>query len=104
MVMINAVDDELIATNNEKLRLRFLSKIQIEFDVEDMGQAHWYLQARLQQNDDYSIVFDQSRYMSLICNKIPTIPFHQHHHFRRQTKTYFTFTRQCCGNQKGLLV
>ena len=40
-----------------------------------MGQAHWYLQARLQQNDDYSIVLDQSRYMSLICNKfLPSHP------------------------------
>ena len=75
MVMINAVDDELIATNNEKLRLRFLSELQKEFDVEDMGQAHWYLQARLQQNDDYSIVLDQSRYMSLICSKfLPSHP------------------------------
>ena len=72
--MINAVDDELIATNNEKLRLKFLSEIRQEFDVEDMGQVHWYLQARLQQNEDNSIVLDQSRYMCLICNKF--LPSH----------------------------
>ena len=31
-----------------------------------MGQAHWYLQGRLIQNNDYSVLLDQSRYMSLI--------------------------------------
>ena len=49
MVIMNAVDDELIATNNEKLRLRFLSEIQQEFDVKDIGQGHWYLKTQLQQ-------------------------------------------------------
>ena len=31
-----------------------------------MGLAHWYLQGRLIQNQDFSIILDQSRYMSLI--------------------------------------
>ena len=103
MVMINAVDDELIATNNEKLRLRFLSEIRKEFDVEDMGQAHWYLQARLQQNDDYSIVLDQSRYMSLICNKF--LPSHPINNITSEDKlkyasplpTNFVATKEDCS-------
>ena len=31
-----------------------------------MGQAHWYLQARLTQHADYSITLDQARYSALI--------------------------------------
>ena len=104
MVMINTVDDELIATNNEKLRLRFLSEIQKEFDVEDMGQAHWYLQARLQQNNDYSIVLDQSRYMSLICNKF--LPSHPINNITSEDKlkyasplpTNFVATKEDCSS------
>ena len=76
MVMITPVDasDELLATNHEKLDLRFLSELQQKFDVKDLGLAHWYLEACIQQNEDYSIGFDQSCYMSLICAKF--LPSH----------------------------
>ena len=40
MLSTNVVDDELIATNNNELRLRFLQFLQKQFDVEDMGMAH----------------------------------------------------------------
>ena len=35
-----------------------------------MGMAHWYLQGRLTQNEDYSVVLDQSRYMALIASRL----------------------------------
>ena len=34
-----------------------------------MGQAHWYLQARLNQHQNFSITLDQACYMALICNR-----------------------------------
>ena len=40
MLLTNAVDDELIATNNNELRLRFVDFLQKQFDVEDMGMVH----------------------------------------------------------------
>ena len=36
-----------------------------------VGMAHWYLQGRLTQNEDYSVVLDQSRYMALIASRFP---------------------------------
>ena len=66
MLLTNAVDDEVIATNNNELRLRFLDFLEKQFDVEDMGMAHWHLQGRLTQNEDYSVVLNQSLYMALI--------------------------------------
>ena len=69
MLLTNAVDDELIATNNNELRLKFLEFLRKRFDIEDMGMAHWYLQGRLTQNEDYSVVLDQSRYMALIASR-----------------------------------
>jgi hypothetical protein len=36
------------------------------FDVKLLGQATWYLQSRITQLADYSIILDQSRYAALI--------------------------------------
>ena len=67
--LINAVDDQLYFSNNDKLRLEFEQRIAKRFDVELMGQAHWYLQARLTQHTNYTITLDQSRYMASIANR-----------------------------------
>ena len=61
-------DDELIASNNNALCLKFLNYLQTDFDIEDMGIAHWYLEGRLLQNEDYLIILDQSPYMLLIAS------------------------------------
>ena len=61
MLLTNAVNDELIATNNNELHLRFLKFLPKQFDAEDMGMVHWYLQGRLTQNEDYSVVLNQLR-------------------------------------------
>ena len=66
LAITNATDDELIASNNNELRLRFINFLKLKFDIEDIGQAHWYLQGRITQNNDFSVLLDQSRYMSLI--------------------------------------
>ncbi|KAG7340335.1 reverse transcriptase RNA-dependent DNA polymerase [Nitzschia inconspicua] len=36
------------------------------FDVQKLGQAEWYLQSRITQLADYSIILDQSRYAALV--------------------------------------
>ena len=85
MLLTNAVDDELIATNNNELHLRFLEFLQKQFDVEDMGMAHWYLQGRLTQNEDSSVVLDQSRYMVLIASRF--LPQHNNTNITNEDKT-----------------
>ena len=66
MFLINAVDDQLYFSNNPALKADFESRIKKRFDCELMGLAHWYLQARLNQLHNNSIVLDQTRYMALI--------------------------------------
>ena len=73
--MNNVVDDQLYFSNYDPLRKNFEKRISEEFLVELMGQAHWYLQARIQQHANYSITLDQSRYMALIASRfLPEFP------------------------------
>ena len=73
--MNNVVDDQLYFSNYDPLRKNFEKRISEEFLVELMGQAHWYLQARIQQHANHSITLDQSRYMALIASRfLPEFP------------------------------
>ena len=73
--MNNVVDDQLYFSNYDPLRQDFENALKNEFLVEFMGQANWYLQARIQQLANYSIVLDQSRYMALISSRfLPEFP------------------------------
>jgi hypothetical protein len=47
---------------SDKLRKWFEESTQKRFDVQLLGQAHWYLQSQITQHTDYSITLDQSRY------------------------------------------
>jgi hypothetical protein len=75
LCLLNAVDDQLYFSNCDDMRREFEAAVKKDFDVDFLGQAHWYLQARVTQNADFSITLDQSRYAALICNRfIPTLP------------------------------
>jgi transposase InsO family protein len=75
LILLNAVDDQLYMSNCEDMRKKFEKDISTNFDVELMGQAHWYLQARITQHANFDITLDQSRYAALICNRfIPSLP------------------------------
>ena len=66
MYLINVVDNQLYFTNITGLRKEFEERLKKHFDVELMGQAHWYLQARLTQQQNHCVILDQSHYMALI--------------------------------------
>lgn len=66
LYLLNAVDDQLYFSNSDELRKDFETKLSKRFEVELLGQAHWYLQARVTQHSDYSITLDQARYSALI--------------------------------------
>ena len=68
MLSTNAVDDELIATNSNELCLQFLEFQQNDLML-NIWEIHWYLQGRLTQNEDYSVVLDQLQYMALIASR-----------------------------------
>ena len=40
-----------------------------QYNVVLMGQAHWYLQARITKHANFDIILDQSRCIVLICNR-----------------------------------
>ena len=69
MFLLNVVDDQLYFANCPNLRRGFEERTKQRFDAEIMGHAHWYLQARLNQLSDFSIILDQSRYMALIATR-----------------------------------
>ena len=75
LCLLNAVDDQLYFSNCDDLRRHYEAVVKADFDVDFLGQAHWYLQARITQHTDFSITLDQSRYAALICSRfIPTLP------------------------------
>ncbi len=45
--LIVYVDDKLFFRNNEATPQEFKDKLSKRFDVEFLGQAHWYLSARI---------------------------------------------------------
>ncbi len=54
------MDDKLLFANNEATVKEFKGKLSKRFDVEFLGQAHWYLSARIHQDADFNITLDQS--------------------------------------------
>ena len=70
------MDGQLYFFNCDGLRRPFEAAAKVDFDVNFLGQAHWYLQARITQHTDFSITLDQSQYAALICSPrfISTLP------------------------------
>ena len=50
--LIVYVDDKLFYGNNEATLQEFKDKLSKRFDVEFLGQAHWYISARIHQDAD----------------------------------------------------
>ena len=71
---MNAVDDQLYFSTCENMRKKFEEAIAKRFDVDLLGQAHWYLQSRVTQSASFDITVDQSRYIALIVSRfLPNI-------------------------------
>ncbi len=69
MKLIVYVDDKLFFGNNETTLQEFKDKLAKRFDVEFLGQAHWYLSARIHQDTDFNVTLDQARYCKAIVNR-----------------------------------
>jgi hypothetical protein len=67
--LIVYVDDKLFFGNNEATLQEFKDKLSKRFDVEFLGQAHWYLSARIHQDADFNVTLDQARYCKAIVNR-----------------------------------
>jgi hypothetical protein len=53
-------DDKLFFGNNETILQEFKDKLAKRFDMEFLGQAHWYLSARLHQDTILKVTLDQA--------------------------------------------
>jgi hypothetical protein len=60
--ILDYVDDMLYYGNNDTQIKEFEELLQKRFNLELMGQAHWYLSTRINQLSNYDIELDQSRY------------------------------------------
>jgi hypothetical protein len=69
IVVLNAVDDQLYFATDPSLKKRFEDATKSRFDVQQLGQANWYLQSRITQCIDKSMILDQTRYAALLLQK-----------------------------------
>ena len=60
--LLNYVDDLLYASNSPSHLQAFEETLGKRFNIELMGQAHWYLSSRITQEANFNISIDQSRY------------------------------------------
>jgi len=67
--VLDYVDDMLYYGTNEASINEFEQQLQKRFNLELMGQAHWYLSTRINQLSNYDIELDQSRYCKAIVKK-----------------------------------
>ena len=73
--LIQYCDDLLYQSSSMALKADFEKKLAQRFQCDLLGQAHWFLQARVTQHADFSITLDQSRYvLSIIRRFLPTHP------------------------------
>ncbi len=63
------MDNKLFFRNNETTLQEFKDKLAKRFDVEFLGQAHWYLSARIHQDADFNVTLDQARYCKAIVSR-----------------------------------
>jgi hypothetical protein len=63
---LNYVDDILYFGTSSSLLEHFESELDSCFDLEKIGQAHWYLATKITQQINYDITLDQSKYCKSI--------------------------------------
>jgi hypothetical protein len=68
--LIVYVDGRLFFGNNEATLQEFKGELSKRFAVKFLGQAHWYLSARIHQDADFNVILDQARYCKAIVNRL----------------------------------
>jgi hypothetical protein len=69
IIVLNYVDDMLYYGDNEPKVKEFEELLQKRFNLELLGQAHWYLATRISQKSNFDIEIDQTRYCLSILRK-----------------------------------
>ena len=103
IAVLNAVDDQLYFATDPSLKTWFEDATRKRFDVQLLGQAVWYLQSRITQCTDYSIILDQSRYAALVLQRYlngtseTAITPQMKNKYATPTPTTALFTKQDCS-------
>jgi len=63
------IDDMLYFGTDEGETQHFKQSLKGHFNLEVLGQAHWYLATRIKQLSNFDIELDQSRYCQAILRK-----------------------------------
>ena len=69
IILLSYCDDTAYFTSSEEVRKRFEKAMCQRFDCKLLGQLHWFLQARITQDQKYNITIDQSRYAASMCKR-----------------------------------
>ena len=67
--ILSYVDEMLYYGADEDKLAEFEERLKARFNLETMGQAHWYLGTRINQLSNFDIELDQSRYCSALIKK-----------------------------------
>jgi Reverse transcriptase (RNA-dependent DNA polymerase) len=103
------IDDTMYHSNKDSLRREFERNVKQRFDCELLGQAHWFLQARITQHADFRITIDQSGYvLSTVARFLPNasidnIPATERRRFRSPLPTGFTFLRADLSTSREMI-
>ena len=87
----------------------FEAAICKRFDVDLMGQAHWYLQSKITQAENYNVTNDQSRYIGLIVSRflssLPAKPTDAERKRYKAPLPYdFVATKEHCSPDKATVI
>jgi hypothetical protein len=69
LYVLNYIDDMLYYGKDPEKLIEFEQKLRARFNLELIGQAHWYLGTRINQLANYDIELDQSQYCAAIVKK-----------------------------------
>jgi hypothetical protein len=69
LFLLNYVDDMLYFGTSAALIAQFEADLSSRFDLEKLGQAHWYLATRITQHANFNITIDQTKYCKSILRR-----------------------------------
>ena len=74
LMFLHYSDDIMCASNCDSTKQAFLNELKKAFDIEVKPRADWYLQTRIQQDEDGNITLDQTRYAkSMVTRFLPNL-------------------------------
>jgi Reverse transcriptase (RNA-dependent DNA polymerase) len=105
IILLSYCDDSAYFASSTETREKFEEAMCKRFHCKILGQIHWFLQARIQQHENFDITLDQSRYAASMCarflpnenSKNPTVS--DRRKYDSPLPRDFQFTKKDCSEK-----